>query len=106
MIPQRELGERGSVEGTFQRSGLITLIDKKTKAEKEVQRYEFRDDAGQKFVILGRTMLDSAMDRVFEAEGGQEQCIGLVMRIERGEDSRLKGGRTMGDYSVTVWEAD
>jgi len=104
MVPMRELNESGSIEGTFQGSKLVEITDTLTKAKKEVQRYLFRDDHGIKFVILGRFMLDTAMEEVFEREGGEEKCIGLQMRIERGEDSKLKGNRTMGNYQVSVWE--
>jgi len=67
-------------------------------------RYSFRDENGKKRVLLGRAMLDSAFEEMFEQEGGMDKCIGLNIKIERGEDEKLPGRRTMGTYDLTVWE--
>lgn len=88
----------------FQGAKEITITDQVTKADKQVMQYSFRDDAGKKFVLLGAYQLDLAFEEVFEKEGGAERCMGMNFKIERGEDSRLKGNRTMGTYSISVWE--
>lgn len=92
------------VEGVFQNAKSTTITDKRTKEEKEVMVYTFRDAKGVRFAVLGRFNLDMAFEEVFEREGGMEKCQGLNMRITRGDDSKLSGGRTMGNYEISVWE--
>ncbi len=93
-----------SFTGTFQGAKEITITDRKTHEDKQVMRYSFRDENGKRFVILGAVQLDVAFEEVFEGEGGQEKCLGLMVKIERGEDMKLPGKRTMGTYEVSVWE--
>ena len=93
-----------SIEGVYQGEKTITITDQNTKEKKDIRMFQFRTSAGDRFVILGRTMLDQAIDEMYEAEGGEEKCIGLNMRISRGADEKLPGKRTMGTYEIEVWE--
>lgn len=93
-----------SIEGVFQGEKEIQITDQNTKAKKDVRVFQFRSPDGERFVILGRSMLDQAFDDLYEAEGGEEKAIGLNMRITRGEDKKLPGKRTMGMYEINVWE--
>lgn len=93
-----------SFTGAFQDAKEIEITDSRTKEVKWVMRYLFRDKDGNKMAILGRAMLDAAFDDVFEREGGMEKCQGLMMEVRRGDDSKLSGGRTMGNYEIAVWE--
>ena len=97
-----EAGE--SVEGVFQGEKEVTITDQNTKEKKDIKVYQFRDSNGKKFVILGRAMLDQAFEDMYESEGGHEKCIGLNIRVARGEDKKLPGKRTMGTYELSVWE--
>ena len=97
-----EVGD--SIEGVFQGEKTITITDQNTKEKKDIRMFQFRDADGLRFVILGRSMLDQAFDDLYEAEGGEEKAIGLNMRISRPEDRKLPGKRTMGIYSIDVWE--
>ncbi len=104
MAPRASLKVGESIEGTFQNAELITIRDQATKADKEVQKYTFRDEDGGRFAILGAFQLDLAFREVFDGEGGEERCEGLHMTITRGADTKLSRGRTMGNYEITVSE--
>jgi hypothetical protein len=49
-------------------------------------------------------MLDQAFEDMYDAEGGYDKCVGLNIKISRGEDEELPGKRTMGTYELSVWE--
>lgn len=106
MAPKASLKVNGSIEGTFQSSKTITIRDQTTKQDKEVMCYSFCDETGEPFVLLGTYQLDLAFEGVFDGEGGEEKCQGLHMIITRGDDTKLSRGRTMGNYEITVSEAD
>jgi hypothetical protein len=95
-----------SFTGVFQSAQEIEITDKKTGQLKPVMQYLFRDEKGQKCGMLGAFQLDMCFEEVFEKEGGQEKVQGLKMTINRGDDSKLPGKRTMGNYEITVWDAD
>lgn len=95
-----------SFTGVFQKAGFITINDKETHKDKDVMQYLFRDEKGAKCAMLGAFQLDMCFEEVFEKEGGQEKVQGLKMTVARGEDSKLPGKRTMGNYEITVWDAD
>lgn len=102
---QAKLEEGDVVSGIFVGMKIITIKDQNTKQDKDVRVYTFKDKVGEKFAVLGRTMLDTAFDNVFENEGGDpSSIIGLVVRIERGKDTKLKGGRTLGNYDIKCWD--
>ena len=103
--PQAKLDEGDAVAGFFVSMKTITIKDQNTREDKDVRVYTFSDKQDKKFAILGRTMLDHAFDDVAEHEGGIEGMKGMIVRIERGEDTPLKGGRTLGNYAITCWEA-
>lgn len=92
------------IAGVFQGEKEITITDSKKGTTKDVRVFMFRDSKGDKFVVLGRTMLDQAFDDMYEAEGGYEKVIGLNVQINRGQDKKLPGKRTMGTYELSVWE--
>ncbi len=66
--------------------------------------YNFRNEAGKKEGILGRPMLDNAFIEMFEGLGGEDKVEGMYVAIERGDDQKLPGKRTMGTYEVSCWE--
>jgi hypothetical protein len=101
---QAKLEEGDIVSGFFVGMKHITITDQNTKQAKEIRVYTFRNDNDEKFAVLGRTMLDTAFDDTAEHEGGWEGMIGMGVRIDRGKDTKLKGGKTLGNYSVQCWE--
>lgn len=102
--PQAKVEVGDVVAGYFVAMKTITMKDQNTHEPKDVRVYTLRDKDGKKFAVLGRTMLDTAFDEVIEREGGLETMQGMVVRIERAEDTKLKGGRTLGNYEITCWE--
>lgn len=104
LAPSVSIKAGESIEGVFQGEKTIELTDQETGADKDVRVFMFRDFDGKPFVILGRTMLDQVFDDVYKAERGVDNAIGLNMKISRGEDEKLTGKRTMGTYSIEVWE--
>ncbi len=102
--PQVSLQPGDTFDGSLQEVAEITIMDDKRKEEKEVMRYTFRNKDGKRVVILGAVGLDAAFKEMFDAEGGQDRCIGLMVRIERGQNERLSRNRTMGTYAVSCWE--
>lgn len=102
---QAKLEEGDIVSGIFLGMKQISLKDQNTKQDKDVRVYTFKDAEGEKFAILGRTMLDTAFDNVVEGEGGDyASIVGMIVRVERGKDTKLKGNRTLGNYFIKCWD--
>lgn len=102
--PQAKLDEGDTIAGFFHGMRQIQITDQNTKELKDVRVYTFTTKSGKKFAILGRTMLDHAFDETFEAVKGIENLTGMIVRIERGSDSKLARGRTLGNYIIQYWE--
>jgi hypothetical protein len=97
----------GQIVGVFQKAKLATIQDTETHEDKEVMVYTFRDPkSGELFAVLGgRVGLDNAFDDMFLQNGGMEKTAGMMVAIERGDDSERSGGRkgSIGNYEVFSW---
>lgn len=103
--PSVSLAPGESKKGTFQNAKEINILDKRTNRRKDLWQYRFRDENGKPYVILGRPMLDSAFENLFEQEGGIEACRGLVVEVTRTGNTDLDDERSMGNYELSVEEA-
>lgn len=103
----RKLIEGGQIAGIFVKAKMATIQDTETHEDKEVMVYTFRDrTTGEPFAVLGgRVGLDNAFDDLFMRQGGQEKVSGMMVVIERGEDSERSNGRKgiIGNYDVFAW---
>lgn len=89
--------------GVFQRAGLIEITDKLTHEKKQVMQYLFRNpETGRKEAILGAFQLDMTFEDLFESLGGQEKVQGMTVKISRGDDSKLAGAKSMGNYEISL----
>jgi len=107
LAPTRKIEVGSQIVGVFQKAKLATIQDTETHEDKEVMVYTFRDPkSGEIFAILGgRTGLDNAMDDMFIQNGGPDKTVGMMVAIERGENSERSGGRKgfIGNYEVYSW---
>lgn len=107
LAPTRKIIVGGQIVGVFQKAKLATIQDTETHEDKEVMVYTFRDPkTGELFAVLGgRVGLDNAFEDMFLQHGGMEKCAGMMVAIERGEDSERSGGRkgSIGNYDVFAW---
>lgn len=107
LAPTRKIVVGGQIVGVFQKAKLATIQDTETHEDKEVMVYTMRDrKTGELFCVLGgRVGLDNAFENCFLLNGGIEKTVGMVVAIERGEDSERSNGRKgiIGNYDVYSW---
>jgi hypothetical protein len=107
--PQVTLDPGDAFQGRFIRMRQIEIIDKQTKQPKQVMVYDFISSVdygpdiaeGSRCAILGRSGLDTIFANM-EAEIGEESMHNREMYIERGDNTPLPGGRTLGNYDVIL----
>lgn len=102
--PQAKLEQGDQCTGYFTGMKTIEITDQNTGEPKPVRVYGFKTKSDSTFAVLGRSALDQAMDNAATKAGGWDRLINMVVRINRLEDSKLKGGRVLGNYLVTTWE--
>lgn len=106
--PTRKIKENSRIAGIFQSFKMVMITDTNTHKPKDVACYTFRDpkDSTQKFAVLGgRVGLDSAFSDLADDSGGWDALKGMMVVIERGEDSERSGGGAgiIGNYSLASW---
>jgi hypothetical protein len=108
LAPTRKIKENTRIVGVFQSFKMTTITDTNTKKPKEVPVYTFRDanDSTKKFAVLGgRVGMDSAFEDLADESGGWEGLKGMMVCIERGEDSDRANGAagSIGNYNLYSW---
>lgn len=103
-LPDQVKLDRGdSFQGIFVSMKTTTITDLNTREPKDVMVYTFKNDTGAKVALLGRAALDRIFEEIHEDIG--DKLIGRELLIERGEDKSLQGGRSLGQYDITVLDS-
>ena len=107
-LPQKKLESPGDlVEGIFLGYKTVMLDDMDApNGQKPVRYYEFHEDGNDdlQFVCSGKLMLDQAFDTTVRKLKGIDRIIGKFVQFSRQPDTKLDAKRSMGNYTVEVFE--
>ena len=107
--PQKKLERPGDMtSGVFLGYKVISLDDMDSpNGKKDVRYYEFHEEGNEDkmFVVSGKLMLDNAFDTAVRKLGGIDRLKNCIVQFTRDPDSRLDAKRSMGNYTIEVFEA-
>ena len=110
-LPQVKLEKPGDEASGYFQGFKIAMLDDEKAGKKPVRYYEFVDviDPKKRFVVSGRLMLDMAYDDVLrdiQETDPDFHMEGELITLRRLDTTKLKGGRTLGNYEVIVYESE